>query len=116
MRRFGREKVTTGINLLGLTFGILACVVIYLYVAFEFSYDKFHPDADRIYRLVNSVRGPGMQADDAMMAGPLCAGLRPETTAFSPATTPFTDDTPVLIPVAGEPDRGIPRISRNTTN
>src|ERR1700736_1151663 len=81
LRRLSRHKLTTGINLLGLTFGILACVVIYLYVAFEFSYDKFHPDADRIYRLVNSVRSPGMQADDAMMAGPVGAGLRHETTA-----------------------------------
>jgi hypothetical protein len=34
-RRLGRHKLTTGINLLGLTFGILACVVIYLYVSFE---------------------------------------------------------------------------------
>jgi len=115
LRRLGRHKLTTGINLLGLTFGILACVVIYLYVAFEFSYDKFHPDADRIYRLVNSVRGPGMQADDAMMAGPVGAGLRHETTAFSAATTLFTDDTRVLIPVAGKPDRVIPGISGNET-
>jgi ABC-type antimicrobial peptide transport system permease subunit len=115
LRRLGRHKLTTGINLLGLTFGILACVVIYLYVAFEFSYDKFHPDADRIYRLVNSVRGPGIQGDDAMMALPVGAGLRQETTAFSAATTLFTDDTRVLIPVAGKPDRVIPGISGNET-
>src|SRR5258708_12489434 len=101
MRRFGREKVTTGINLLGLTFGILACVVIYLYVAFEFSYDKFHPDADRIYRLVNSVRGPGMQADDAMMPGPVGAGLRHETTPLNASTPPFSHNTPGLVPGAG---------------
>ena len=46
LRRLGRHKLTTGINLLGLTFhGTLACMVIYLYVTFEFSYDKFHADA-----------------------------------------------------------------------
>src|ERR1022692_2779116 len=48
LRRLGRNKLTTSINILGLTFGILSCVVIYLYVVFEFSYDKFHDDADRV--------------------------------------------------------------------
>ena len=47
LRRVSRHKLTTGINILGLTLGILSCLVIYLYVSFEFSYDKFHTDADR---------------------------------------------------------------------
>ena len=111
LRRLGRHKLTTGINLLGLSFGTLACMVIYLYVTFEFSYDKFHADAGRIYRLVESVRGPGIQADDAMMAPPAGAALRQETTGFSAITTLYTDDTRVLIPVAGKPDRVIPAIS-----
>jgi len=113
LRRLSRHKLTTGINVLGLTFGILSCIVIYLYVAFEFSYDRFHPDADRIYRVVNSVRGPGIQGEDAMMAGPAGAALRHETTAFSAASTLFTDDTRVLIPLAGKPARVIPGISND---
>jgi ABC-type antimicrobial peptide transport system permease subunit len=110
-RRLGRHKLTTGINLLGLTFGILACVVIYLYVSFEFSYDRFHPDSDRIYRLVTSVRAPGLQDENAMAAAPVGAALRQRTTAFSAITTLFTDDTRVLVPVAGKPARIIPAIS-----
>jgi putative ABC transport system permease protein len=115
LRRLGRHKLTTGINLLGLTFGILACVVIYLYVAYEFSYDRFHPDADRIYRLVTSVRAPGLQDENAMAAAPVGAALRQRTTAFSAVTTLFTDDTRVLIPVAGKPTRIIPAISSDET-
>ena len=65
LRRLGRHKLTTSINVLGLTFGILSCVVIYLYVAYEFSYDKFHADGDRIYRLVTSTRAPGLQDENA---------------------------------------------------
>jgi hypothetical protein len=113
LRRLGRHKLTTAINLLGLTFGILACMVIYLYVTYEFSYDKFHPDADRIYRLVESVRGAGIQDENAMMAPPAGAALRHETTGFSAVTTLFTDDTRVLIPVAGKPARVIPGISND---
>jgi putative ABC transport system permease protein len=115
LRRLGRHKLTTGINVLGLTFGILSCVVIYLYVAFEFSYDKFHADADRIYRLVISFPGPsGMPPrEEAGMAGPLGSDLRREATGFSAVTTLFTDDTRVLIPLAGQPARVIPLIGEN---
>ena len=115
LRRLGRHKLTTGINLLGLTFGVLACVVISLYVAYEFSYDRFHPDAGRIYRLVTSVRAPGLQDENAMAAAPVGAALRQRTTAFSAVTTLFTDDTRVLIPVAGKPTRIIPGISSDET-
>lgn len=107
LRRLGRHKLTTGINVLGLTFGILSCVVIYLYVAFEFSYDKFHADADRIYRLMVSTSG----GSDVWMAEPVGSALRQETTDFSAVTTLFTDDTKVLIPTAGQPPRVIPGVS-----
>jgi hypothetical protein len=56
LRRLGWNKLTTTINVLGLTFGILSCLVIYLYVTFEFSYDKFHKDSNRIYRVIVQLR------------------------------------------------------------
>src|SRR5580704_4713552 len=116
LRRLGRHKLTTGINVLGLTFGILSCVVIYLYVAFEFSYDKFHADADRIFRLVApTTHDYGIQSNGAMMSGPLGPALRQETTGFSAVTTLFTDDSRVLIPLAGQPARVIPGISGDET-
>jgi len=108
LRRIGRDKLTTSINLIGLTFGILSCLVIYLYVAFEFSFDRFHADADRIYRLVSTTSDHGMGAS---MAGPVGPALRQEMTAFSAVTTLFTDDTKVLIPIPGQPARVIPSIS-----
>jgi len=116
LRRLGRHKLTTSINVLGLTFGILSCVVIYLYVAFEFSYDKFHADADQIYRLVvPTTHDYGIQSNGAMMSGPVGPALRQETTGFSAVTTLFTDDTRVLIPLAGQPARVIPGISGDQT-
>lgn len=39
------------INLVGLAIGMAVSIVILLYVQFELSYDKYHPDADRIYRV-----------------------------------------------------------------
>jgi putative ABC transport system permease protein len=116
LRRLGRHKLTTTINVLGLTFGILSCVTIYLYVAFEFSYDKFHEDASRIYRVISSIADfTGGQHGDASMSGPLGPALRKETTGFSAVSTLFTDDSKVLIPKAGKPARVIPGISDNQT-
>jgi putative ABC transport system permease protein len=46
-----RHKVYTAINILGLAVGITCCILIMLFVRSEFSYDKFHSKADRIYRL-----------------------------------------------------------------
>ena len=116
LRRLIRNKLTTGINILGLTFGILSCVVIYLYVAFEFSYDKFHADAGQIYRVILTWTDPtGAKHSDAGMSGPIGPALRQETTGFSAVTTLFTDDTKVLIPVAGQPPRVIPAISGDQT-
>ena len=51
-RNLGRNKVTTGINILGLAIGICACMMIYLIAQFELSYEAFQPDKDRIYRPV----------------------------------------------------------------
>src|SRR5579862_9248095 len=112
LRRFGWHKLSTGINILGLTIGILSCVVIYLYVSFEFSYDRFHEDANRIYRVVSSMTDPGGNVhNDVAMSGHIGPTLRNETTSFSAVTTLFTDDSRVLIPIAGQPARIIPAIS-----
>ena len=39
------------INLLGLTIGITAFILIVLWIKAETSYDKFHKNADNIYRV-----------------------------------------------------------------
>ena len=50
-RNLQRQKLFSFINLLGLTVSIVSTLVIYLYVRHEFSFDRFHKDADRIYRI-----------------------------------------------------------------
>jgi putative ABC transport system permease protein len=111
LRRLSRHKLTTGINILGLTLGVLACLVIYLYVTFEFSYDKFHADRDRIYRvIVSTSKTNGSHNEGPWMPPPLAADLRRESTGFSAVTGLYTDDTKVTIPEKGKPNRIIPAI------
>ncbi len=51
VRNLQRQKLFSFINLLGLTVSIASTLLIYLYVQHEFSYDRFHKNADRIYRV-----------------------------------------------------------------
>lgn len=44
-------KKTTFLNLIGLTVGMLAFILIMGQVGYEFSFDKFHSHADRIFRV-----------------------------------------------------------------
>lgn len=54
IRKMLRYKIHSMINILGLTIGVATCLVIFLLTRFELSYDTFHPNGDRIYRVVAS--------------------------------------------------------------
>ena len=51
IRNIRRRKIFASINLLGMTMGITACLLIALYIIDEFSYDRFHANADRMYQV-----------------------------------------------------------------
>ena len=57
-RNLWKHKVFSFINIMGLTVGMTACFLIFLYVRFELSYDNMHGKADRIYRLVSDIKTP----------------------------------------------------------
>ena len=50
-RTLTRHPATTAINILGLGLGLCACIAIYTITHYEFSFDDFHPDKNRIYRV-----------------------------------------------------------------
>jgi putative ABC transport system permease protein len=51
-----KNKAISVINLIGLTMGLTVSFFALLYVDFELSYDSYHRNADRIYRLVTDVK------------------------------------------------------------
>src|SRR5688500_16309044 len=51
LRSFLANKLFSFINVFGLAVGLASAILIGLYVAEELSYDRFHPDADRVYRI-----------------------------------------------------------------
>lgn len=58
LRNLWRHKGFSFINIMGLTVGMTACFLIFLYISFELSYDSFHSKADRIYRVVADIKTP----------------------------------------------------------
>ena len=52
-RNISRQKGYSFINIFGFAVGITCCMLITIYVIDELSYDKFYPESDRIYRVVN---------------------------------------------------------------
>jgi ABC-type antimicrobial peptide transport system permease subunit len=53
LRSFKKNKITTFINVLGLSIGISASLIIFMMVEYDYSFDKYEPKANRIYRIVS---------------------------------------------------------------
>ncbi len=70
IRNFQRHKVYSLINILGLTFGMAMFLLIILWIQDELSYDTYHKNADRIYRLTVSSK-IGDTENDLAMSTPL---------------------------------------------
>src|SRR5260370_20531705 len=90
-RNIIRHKAFAAINIAGLAIGMTCSIFILLWVQNELSYDKFHKNADYIYRL------PGGGATNS---GPMVPELKAKLPAIKnfvrfiqPATTVFSRDT-----------------------
>jgi putative ABC transport system permease protein len=70
-------KSTSIINILGLVFGLASAIVILTFVRFELSFDKFHSNADAIYRVVR-VSGPDMSEFRVGVSYPVPGALKAE--------------------------------------
>ncbi len=67
-----KNKLYSAINIIGLSVGLAACIVISLYVKDQYSYDTQWENSDRIYRVIISQDFPGE---------------KPSKTAFAPLPT-----------------------------
>jgi len=51
-RTLRRNRAYTAINVVGLTLGIAAAILIFTILSYQLSFDTFHPNKDRVYRIV----------------------------------------------------------------
>lgn len=63
LRNLLKNKVFTGVNILGLAIGVAVCLLLLNFIQFQRSYDDFQVNAERIYRVPMTVqeKGGGLQ-------------------------------------------------------
>ena len=86
-RNIWKRKEFSFINILGLSIGMGACLLILQYVQFEKSYDTFHPDLSQLYRLNLGMKNPGesesKMASNHPAAGPSLKQDYPQVEEFA---------------------------------
>ncbi|MDB4901465.1 MAG: FtsX-like permease family protein [Mucilaginibacter sp.] len=75
-RNLVRNKSYTAINIIGLAVGIAACLLIFLVIHFETSFDNFHKKRDRIYRVVTASKTPEGMSYETGVPLPVSEAMR----------------------------------------
>lgn len=97
-RNFKRHKLFTFINVIGLSIGISSALVIFLIVYRDFTFDKFHKDKDRIYRVVNDFVYSGEPFYNGGVTGPLAEAVRHEVNGVQQVVPFWMQGYNVIIP------------------
>ena len=75
-RNIVRHKAYSAINIAGLTVGIAACLLIFLVVRFELSFDTFQPGYKSTYRITSEVHRDGNTTYNAGISAPAVTAFR----------------------------------------
>ncbi len=97
IRSLLKNKFFFTLNVLGLSIGIAACLLCYLHIKYELSYDRYNPNADDIYRVVTGDVDTGQGW--VMVSAPMPPNIQsrvPEVEAFT-RLTGFTRDPKVTV-------------------
>ncbi len=81
-----KNKLYSIVNIIGLTVGITSCILISLYIWSEWSYDRFHKNADRIVRITMEYGNGGTIgkfAQTGTKVGPQLKRTFPSVAAFA---------------------------------
>jgi putative ABC transport system permease protein len=102
-RILARNKLYTTINVLGLALGICGCMIIWLVGSYEMSFDRFHPDGGRIYRVGDGGK-PG-ERKIAEVLPPMPDAIRKMIPGMESVTAffPLYNGHRVLIPSGDKP-------------
>lgn len=79
-RQIRKNTVFSFINIFGLALGMAACLVIAQYVNFHYSFDDFHRNADRIFRVENNASQNGKSLERGINTpDPMTVALKEES-------------------------------------
>ncbi len=108
-RNLQRDKFFTFINIIGLSIGISASLVIFLLVHYDFTFDKFEKNGNRIYRVVEENHDNGETSLSNSVPEPLGPATEKEGTGVEWVAPFRTVEARVTVPY---PDPNRPLILR----
>ncbi len=76
LRNLLRYKSYAAINIVGLAIGVAACLLIFIVVAFETSFDTFHNNSQHIYRVSSEFNSPEGKSYSAGSPDPVAGAMR----------------------------------------
>jgi putative ABC transport system permease protein len=76
LRNARSHKIYSSINIIGLSVGLACCILAFMHVHHELSYDRYHQDGDRIFRIAQNIRKEAAELDTARVAAPLIPAIR----------------------------------------
>src|SRR5215211_3223802 len=100
-RNFRKFKIFSAINILGLSSGLACCILMFLFIQHELSYDQFNKRAQNIYRVVSDMENNGSKSTLAVTPAPWVPLMKkdfPEITEY----VRLLKDEKVLIGQPGE--------------
>ncbi|MES2894281.1 MAG: ABC transporter permease [Bacteroidota bacterium] len=100
-----KNKAFAAINILGLSIGISASLVIWLLVDYHFSFDQFQQDRHRIYRVVSNFSFAAETYRNSGVSDPMGPAVRNEITGLEKVASLRTWDDEAKISVPGLPDK-----------
>jgi predicted permease len=113
-RNLVRNKVYSSINVLGLAIGVSACLVIYLLVSFELSFENFQPDHNRIYRVTSSFKNAdGSRIVDGGLSSPMPAVIRQDLTGLESITACHVWYPRAMVPNDKKDTKNTPKTWKN---
>jgi len=91
LRNLNKHRAYALINIFGMALGLSAAILILLYLQFEMSYDRFHKDGDRLYRVsILSLKEGDFESDRHVFTPPIGEDMKkdmPEVEEFVRMTT-----------------------------
>ncbi len=70
-RNLLKNSGISAINIFGLSIGLAVCTLIALYLQYEYSFDKNHPDHERFYRLTTTFKYPNSPESEVALSSPM---------------------------------------------
>jgi putative ABC transport system permease protein len=101
------------INIFGLAIGISASLAIWFILQHELSYDTFHPDRNRIYRLVSDFGGTGDHRYSSAVPMPTAAEAKLKLSGLEAITCFHNYNATVTIPIHGTEPKHFPKVPDN---